>query len=101
MLFLCALRMIVEMCVCVCVCVCMYVRDCNVSTPNQNFATLCDRSLVVPLHQICKPSTVASEAEDLDGGGGVLYTAQYYDNMASTMAAHPPGSALSWITESA
>jgi hypothetical protein len=51
--------------------------------------------------QICKPSTVESETADLDGGGGVLFTAEYYDNMAQTLSAHPPGSALSWITESA
>ena len=51
--------------------------------------------------QLCKQSSPAVEAADLRGGTGVLMTQRYYNNMAATLQAHPPGRALSWITESA
>ena len=51
--------------------------------------------------QLCKRSTPQSEQQDLLGGGGLLATARYYDHIAQTLAAHPPGQGRSWITESA
>ena len=51
--------------------------------------------------QLCKKSSPEVEAADLRGGGGVLATQRYFDSMAATLQAHPPGRALSWITESA